>query len=388
MIIAELPSDEELRLKDLASYQILDTHPEDDFDGLIEIAAKICDCPISLISLVTDDKQWFKAKRGLEEKETPREISFCAHAILSNNVMSVEDARTDPRFSDNPLVTGKVNIQFYAGVPIVSPSGHNLGTICVLDNKPRKLTVEQEKLLKILSAQITKLLDLRKKNIIIRERADEIITWKTGSIKNLIQKDEEKRMEIAVNLHEDLAQRLAISMLNLDMAVMNEEKRVPIIKTTKELLSGITSDIKKLTYDIAPYTSNWIAAEDLVQEFIEKIENTFAFDIHLKIERGEKKGTPENAITTIRIIENWLEVLAEKNDISVVNISISVGSDFELLIEDDSAEISFEKFKAEVIESLVYSRVHSIGGIVDLSISSSGKNLLKIILPSGTVVSK
>ena len=372
----------------MASYQILDTHPEDDFDGLIEIAAKICDCPISLISLVTDDKQWFKAKRGLEEKETPREISFCAHAILSNNVMSVEDARTDPRFSDNPLVTGKVNIQFYAGVPIVSPSGHNLGTICVLDNKPRKLAVEQEKLLKILSAQITKLLDLRKKNIIIRERADEIITWKTDTIKNLIQKDEEKRMEIAVNLHEDLAQRLAISMLNLDMAVMNEEKRVPIIKTTKELLSGITSDIKKLTYDIAPYTSNWVAAEDLVQEFIEKIENTFAFDIHLKIERGEKKGTPENAITTIRIIENWLEVLAEKNDISVVNISISVGSDFELLIEDDSAEISFEKFKAEVIESLVYSRVHSIGGIVDLSISSSGKNLLKIILPSGTVVSK
>lgn len=110
MLIAQLPSDEDLRLIDLASYDLLDTPPEKAFDELVELACQLFDCPVSLITLLDENRQWFKSKRGIEDTETPREYSFCSHAILGDDVMIVNDARRDERFADNPLVTGKLQV--------------------------------------------------------------------------------------------------------------------------------------------------------------------------------------------------------------------------------------------------------------------------------------
>ena len=133
MKIAPLPIDEESRIKDLQSYSILDSEKEKDYDELVELASQICDCPIALITFVDKERQWFKAGKQMEEKETIRDIAFCSHTILQNEVMIVTDARSDERFFDNPLVTGELQIGFYAGAPIISSAGHKLGAVCVID---------------------------------------------------------------------------------------------------------------------------------------------------------------------------------------------------------------------------------------------------------------
>lgn len=224
MLVAELPIDEELRLLDLASYKILDTEPEADFDELVALAAHVCRCPIAMITLINKDRQWFKAKKGMKESETAKSISFCSHVTIAENVMQVKDATIDTRFSDNPLVKGVSNIRFYAGAPIVSPNGHILGAICVMDNTPRELTKEEKTSLLFLSKQAMILLGLRKRNLLLRQSAEELLTVKNKVINKVMEIVEDDKKEIASNLHEDLAQDVAGSMLYLKMAEQDNKK--------------------------------------------------------------------------------------------------------------------------------------------------------------------
>lgn len=139
---APLPENEEQRLRSLRALNILDTHPEERFDRLTRVARRLFDAPIALMSLVDEDRQWFKSRPGLDFPQTPRDHSFCAHAILDEGVFIVQDALADDRFSNNPLVRSFPEIRFYAGYPVRAPDGSPLGTLCVIDHEPRD--VEQE----------------------------------------------------------------------------------------------------------------------------------------------------------------------------------------------------------------------------------------------------
>jgi PAS domain S-box-containing protein len=161
MIPAELPPDEAERVRALHGHNVLDTLPEQAFDDLTALAAQICQVPIALISLVDTHRQWFKSKIGLLVDETPRDVAFCAHAVLQREVYMVNDTLVDERFATNPLVTDDPHIRFYAGAPLVDREGHALGTLCVIDRVPRELTPEQREALMILSRQVMSQIELR-----------------------------------------------------------------------------------------------------------------------------------------------------------------------------------------------------------------------------------
>ena len=159
---APVPRNEKQRLKVLWQYEVLDTVPEAVFDDLTELAARICGAPIALISLVDEKRQWFKSRVGLTRSETARGISFCAHAILQPDLFVVPDATRDARFAGSPLVTADPKIRFYAGAPLVTPDGHALGTLCVLDQVPRDLNADQRQALRVLARHVMTQLELRR----------------------------------------------------------------------------------------------------------------------------------------------------------------------------------------------------------------------------------
>lgn len=136
------PRDERTRLETLRSLKLLDTSPSERFDRLTRIARRMFGVPISLVSLVDENRQWFKSRQGLDATETPRDISFCGHAILDDDIFIVPDATKDNRFVDNPLVTDNPNIRFYAGVPLRVSNGSKIGTLCIIDEKPREFSEE------------------------------------------------------------------------------------------------------------------------------------------------------------------------------------------------------------------------------------------------------
>jgi GAF domain-containing protein len=157
-----VPINEVERLRTLRSYKILNTKPEERFDELTQLAALICGVPISLISLIDTDRQWFKSRFGLDLEETPRAQAFCTHAIMQPEMFVVPDASQDERFAQNPLVTGELHIRFYAGAPLAARDGHLLGTLCVIDRVPHTLTPAQTEALKIVSRLVIANIELRR----------------------------------------------------------------------------------------------------------------------------------------------------------------------------------------------------------------------------------
>ena len=156
------PQNEAERLRSLKLYRVMDTGAEAAFDDLTRLAAAICGTPISLISLIDEHRQWFKSRVGVDATHTSRDVSFCGHAIVKNEVFIVDDALKDPRFADNPLVTADPSIRFYAGMPLVMGDGSALGTLCVIDREARQLSDMQIGALKVLSQAVVTQLELRR----------------------------------------------------------------------------------------------------------------------------------------------------------------------------------------------------------------------------------
>lgn len=199
MTAAPRSAKETLRLAKLQDYGILDTLPEQLYDDITALAAHICQTPTALVSLVDSHRQWFKSKIGLSVSETPRSMAFCAHTIQSEDVMIVEDTLLHPQFHDNPLVTGEPFIRFYAGAPLITPDGHALGSLCVLDQKPHQLTQEQIQALRVLSHQVVAQIELK-------YQRDQLAL----SSQQLEQKVQERTASLTASLHRLLTAQSAL----------------------------------------------------------------------------------------------------------------------------------------------------------------------------------
>jgi GAF domain-containing protein len=173
---APIPANEQQRLAALRDYQILDSSAEETYDDITALVTYVCGVPMANISLVDEARQWFKSRIGIEARETPREIAFCAHTILRNEPMIIGDALLDERFVDNVMVTGEPHIRFYAGFPLVTPEGFAVGSLCAIDRKPRELSPEQRQAMQALARQVIALMELRK---VSARLADELRKVKT-----------------------------------------------------------------------------------------------------------------------------------------------------------------------------------------------------------------
>ena len=157
-----MPLNEPTRLELLRQYEVLDTAAEQVFDEITATAAEVCQTPVCLLTFIDRDRQWFKSRVGIDVQETPREIAICAYTICGTDLFVVPDTMADKRFADNPLVAGEPHIRFYAGMPLLSPEGLAVGTLCVLDSKPRTLTPDQSEKLKALAKGAVLLLEIRR----------------------------------------------------------------------------------------------------------------------------------------------------------------------------------------------------------------------------------
>lgn len=246
---------EERRLAALRSFHITDTFNEKEYDDIAKLAAAICGTPISLVTFIDKEYQWFKAKVGTDYKGNLRELSFCEHTILKpDEVMIVEDATTDPRFADNPLVAQEPNIRFYAGAPFTTEEGYTIGTVCVFDIVPRKLNAQQIEALEILSSQVLSLLQMRKISVNLGV-ANEVLKFR-----NKVIKDDKVRLQGQLQL--SIAERYQ------EMATKNEE------------LERINKELESFSY---------ISSHDL-QEPLRKIQTFVSYIKINEIENLTDKG--------------------------------------------------------------------------------------------------
>jgi two-component system NtrC family sensor kinase len=192
--------DDRARVAALEKYAILDTEPEQAFDDLTLLASFICKTPIAMVSLIDEDRQWFKSKIGLAASETPRDVAFCSVAIQQPEVMVVPDTLKDERFCNNPFVTAEPKIRFYAGAPLVNEDGYALGTLCVVDKTPREFNDEQKEALKALSRLVLAQLEFRRNLHLLKEA----LTERT--------KDEHERERELVKLQQQLTRVLGLNI--------------------------------------------------------------------------------------------------------------------------------------------------------------------------------
>lgn len=317
MIIPQPPINEQERLTAVKSYNLVDTLPEKDFDNITALTASICDVPISLVTLMDADRNFLKSHYGLDIQESPRDISFCAHAILDDsNIFIIEDARKDARFKDNPLVK-EMDLIFYAGIRLINPDGYPLGTLCIFDNKPRQLDEKQKKALAALAYQVVNLFEARKRNMKL----------------TILQKELEERNEELKNfagiVSHDMKMPLANMIITSDILrskygpLLDEQGKeyLNYIKqssfTLSEYITGLlqhyesdkTASIKNETFDI----------QDLLEEIIELLNINIDCEINLPEVNIEMQA---NRVALEQIILNLIGNSLKYNDKDKIEITI------------------------------------------------------------------
>jgi signal transduction histidine kinase len=250
------------RLAELNSYELLDTAAESDYDDFTHLASQICQTPIALISLVDENRQWFKSKIGLDATETGRDISFCGHAIQDNQIFEVCDSTKDSRFADNPLVTGQPNVIFYAGAPLVTPNGQKVGTLCVIDHKPSKLSDEQRNSLASLSRMIVTLMELRKKIKQIKYTQDLMIEQSKISVIG------EMSRSMAHEINNPLFIMLGKTRLLQNKLIKGHFEQEKIVEDTDKIIAAgerISNIVKSLQIFTNQTKSTWTEPIEIMQ---------------------------------------------------------------------------------------------------------------------------
>ncbi|AFY56636.1 histidine kinase with GAF domain [Rivularia sp. PCC 7116] len=342
MNLPPLPDNEDDRLEALIKYEVLDTQAEQRFDDLTAIAAHICNTPISFISLIDKNRQWFKSKFGLEVTESPRELAFCAYTILQPEKMFiVPNAQEDERFANNPFVTSEPNIRFYAGAPLVTPDGFAIGTLCTIDNKPRELSREQLQTLQALSRQVISQLELKinltklKQNIIYRKQVEQNLrdtnkqlTYTLGKLKQtqvqLIQSEKMSSLgEMVAGIAHEINNPVTFISANLDYVNTYVSDLLDLLSLYQQHYPQPHAEIKSKAEDLdtdflAQDLSNILSSMDTGAERIQNI--VLSLRNFSRLDEAQKKPVDihEGIDSTLLILQHRLKATLEHHEIKII----------------------------------------------------------------------
>lgn len=350
MIAASISEKEEDRLRKLYELEILDTLEEQAYDDLTKLAAQICNTPIALVSLVDHDRQWFKSHYGLNVSETPREFAFCAHAILGDDIFVVEDSAEDKRFYDNPLATGEPHVKFYAGAPLIMSDNSRLGTLCVIGNEPRTITLDQKKALEALARQVVSQLELRlklKELEILDHTKDEFISMVSHELRTPLT-----------------SMYGSLSLLLNNKAGLSDEKQQQMVEVSyrnAERLLGLVNDI----LDLAKLESGSLDLQNEKLNLIPLLEKSVALNeqycktCHAELtlhypnnnEPVMVKGDEQRLLQVMSNLISNASKFTRENDKIEVNLKVDDGyaivevTDHGPGIPPEQQELIFKKFK-------------------------------------------
>jgi two-component system NtrC family sensor kinase len=342
MIKPPTPENDNERISALEFLDILDSEDEAIFDNITKQASLICEVPITLISLVDEKRQWFKSRVGLEVKETPREISFCGHAISTKELFLVENATEDERFKDNPLVLNNPNVIFYAGMPLVDDNGYSIGTLCVIDHKPRNLSKDQIEQLKMLSQLAMALIINRKKNDLLKKQ--DVMIFHASKMASL--------GEMASGIAHEINNPLSIIQANSTLLLERMETEVVAPETIIKTLTKIDSTcgrISKIINGLRTMSRN--ADQDSFKLVpIEKLKEELLSLIEQKLNKGNIKliiSSPKNNFhincSETQILQVLINIVNNAHDAIIKNENKWINIDFE--------KINNKIFKCTVTDS-------------------------------------
>lgn len=385
MIITSKSPYEERRVSALKSYDILDTNPESDFDDVTLMATQICDTPIAFISLLDEDRQWFKSSQGAEITSTPRNGSICDIAIKTpNEVTVIEDAREDDKFYNNSFVKPPYNLVFYASAPLLTPEGLPIGTICVLDKKPKKLSTKQKNALKALSRQVMSALEIRKNKKEL-EQSLKALVYKNSALEGFTDNSvNDMRSPLStISLISELTRKKYSGALN----EKDTEYLSIIEKSTKQVINML-NDIKEFhgNLDLIIHKRESFFVNELLSDIKKQVsDDSERIKIQTDIIKVFANKAAIHKILT-EIVTNSIKRTTSKKDISINfeylkgNLLFTIKDNGELL-EDNNMNLSNDSVLGKDYDldfiSTVKILTHSLGGMFEITHSKEVKNIIK-----------
>lgn len=381
MIKAKLPLDEALRLSDLESYKIINSEPEKEFDDLAELLQHVTGCRHVAISFLDQSRQWHKARLGVDSTEHGRDISFCSHTILEKNVLVVRDAWQDERFFDNPLVTDNLKIRFYAGAPIVSSGGRNIGTVCAFDSSLVQFTSAQEKAIEIISRQVTQLLELRLRHQKTVETAGRMLDLERKTIAFALQTQETERRTMAVELHENFAQVVAACLMYVNLARENPEMSDSMLLRTQAELRSLLQEMRRLSRAYNPVSLPVMSLEEVIRELVDQRRENSAIAFHFGWSGNLFDISGDLAINLFRIVDGYLSSILATGTQGDVWIQFTT-NDYLLLEIFDRLSGTHDKSISDAVQlNAVLSRIDLLKGAVEQGIDEEQRRYFRIQMP-------
>lgn len=373
--------DEAERLAALRRYDVLDTPPEEQFDRVVRLAARWFEVPISVVTLLSENRLWFKACKGLDCGETTREVSFCRHNIYDEDVLVVEDATEDPRFADNPMVTGPPGIRFYAGAPLVAPGGHVVGSLCVIDTEPRDAGALDLEVLKDLAAIVVDELELRASNERLEERRRQVQDLSRA----LTKAEETERRRLSSLLHEDLQQVLQAVRIRLEtfssQAPLPDEHRAQIedvldrVREAIDVTRGLSTRFAPpAETDSLPEIFEWLAA---------RMEDTYGLSVVL--DTNGAVAAPDEPLRTLlcRVVRELLFNVVKHAETDQARLSLTTEPDrLRVVVKDEGKGFVPEhETKGGLGLTSVRERIEALGGTVEITSQPGEGTRVVIDLP-------